>query len=314
MIPRTFPISAGLLEHKKWMGAAVWEYLWLLDRVTSDEPDGKGEFSGIVAGGHPVSTETIAHDLRESFETAKANLRKLAEEGYVERKRAAGCGYSYLVTKSKKWIWKRSNGIRTENTTVTETHEGQVENYLRSGRKLPEAVGEETTRGSGRKPPQGQVENQPDNKEVRELRQKNNNSSSPDGEVEPRHSPIRALVQQLHLKQFRVMCPWDGSEGKALSVLLASNPSWTEEQIARMVRNRFTSEAINSARPRKWLSNLSEYAAGPLDRYGKLRTNGNGTNRAEQRQASNLAACEEAKAALRKPTTTALAVNSGGVH
>jgi hypothetical protein len=69
-----------------------------------------------------------------------------------------------------------------------------------------------------------------------------------------RHGPIRLLIQELHLRKFRVTCPWDGSEGKALERPLSANPSWTEEEIARMVRNRFTSEAVASDRPRKWLS------------------------------------------------------------
>lgn len=80
-------------------------------------------------------------------------------------------------------------------------------------------------------------------------------------------------------------CAWDGSEGKALDSLLSSNPAWTENQIAMMVRNRFGSEGVNSARPRKWLPNLSDYAAGLLDRYGKLSgRDGNVTNRAEREE------------------------------
>jgi len=97
--------------------------------------------------------------------------------------------------------------------------------------------------------------------------------------VDPRHGPVRALIQQLHLKHFRITCPWDGSEGKVLDRLLSANPSWTEGQIFEMVRNRFTSEGIASDRPRKWLSNIGSYAAGPQDRFNKLKgsvTSGNG--------------------------------------
>jgi len=100
---------------------------------------------------------------------------------------------------------------------------------------------------------------------------------------DPRHAHARNFIQELHLKQFQVKCAWDGSEGKALERLLRTNPSWTAEQITTMVGNRFSSELVNSARPRKWLPNLSDYAAGPLDRYGKLITReGNATNRAER--------------------------------
>jgi hypothetical protein len=117
--------------------------------------------------------------------------------------------------------------------------------------------------------------------------------------VDPRHRPVREFIQEMQLKNFRVKCQWDGSEGKALDRLLSANPSWTEGQILEMVRNRFESEGIASDRPRKWLPNIGSYAAGPQDRYNKLKGadhNGNGTrNRAGQRQAINLAAAAAAK-------------------
>jgi len=97
---------------------------------------------------------------------------------------------------------------------------------------------------------------------------------SEDSNPDSRHAPIRELVQQMHLKKFLVKCQWDGSEGKALDRLLSANPSWSQEQITRMVRNRFESEGIASDRPRKWLPNIGSYAAGPQDRFNKLKGNG----------------------------------------
>ncbi|MFI5090770.1 MAG: hypothetical protein ACHP7P_11995 [Terriglobales bacterium] len=121
-------------------------------------------------------------------------------------------------------------------------------------------------------------------------------------DVDPRHAPIRSLIQSLHLEKFRVTCQWDGSEGKALARLLAANPSWDEQQLTRMVRNRFGSDEVPSDRPRKWLPDLGTYAAGPLTRFKNLKggTNGDRTNgnRAEQRKRDNLAAREEARAAV----------------
>jgi len=74
--------------------------------------------------------------------------------------------------------------------------------------------------------------------------------------AEPRHLPIRHLIQELHLQKFKVKCQWDGSEGKALGRLLDANPSWTMEQIAEMVRNRFSSDGVTAGRPRSWLPRL----------------------------------------------------------
>jgi hypothetical protein len=122
--------------------------------------------------------------------------------------------------------------------------------------------------------------------------------------VDPRHTPVRAFIQEMHLKNFRVKGQWDGSEGKALERLLSANPSWTEEQILEMVRNRFESVGIASDRPRKWLPNIGSYAAGPQDRYNKLKgveSHGNfAGNRAERRQADNIAAGEKAVAILQR--------------
>jgi hypothetical protein len=97
-------------------------------------------------------------------------------------------------------------------------------------------------------------------------------ASVADDDIDPRHSPIRGLIQQLHLEKFRVKCEWDASEGKVLDRLLGANPSWTEAQLCAMARNRFDSEGVSPERPRKWLPNLGSYTAGPLDRYGKQKT------------------------------------------
>jgi hypothetical protein len=87
--------------------------------------------------------------------------------------------------------------------------------------------------------------------------------------IDPRHAPLRGLIQKLHLDRFRVTCEWDGGEGKALNRVLEANPSWTLEAIERMVRNRFHSDELKSDRPKLWLSRVGEFAAGPQDRYGK---------------------------------------------
>ena len=97
--------------------------------------------------------------------------------------------------------------------------------------------------------------------------------------TDPRHAQIRRSVQELHFQKFCVKCQWDGSDGKALDRLLSANPCWTAEELTQMVRNRFRSEGITRDRPRKWLPNLGGYAAGPQDRFNKLKefeTSGNG--------------------------------------
>jgi hypothetical protein len=108
--PILFLVSNGLLEHKPRMGAALWTYLWFVDKVTKDEPDGKGKFDGLVLGGIPFKAERIAHDLNDHVQTVLENVRKLEAEGYIIRKRHAGNLCSFIVTNSKKWFWRRVSG------------------------------------------------------------------------------------------------------------------------------------------------------------------------------------------------------------
>jgi hypothetical protein len=143
MIPklpvRTFPVSAGLLEHKQRMGIAIWEYLWLLEHVTEDKPDGDGKYKGIVRYGHAISATEIAKDLRQSLRATQSNLRKLTRDAYITR-HLTSAGYSYVVTNSKKWIWKRTNGQPGETTVLFADQESGSEESCRPphvGRKLP---------------------------------------------------------------------------------------------------------------------------------------------------------------------------------
>lgn len=63
---------------------------------------------------------------------------------------------------------------------------------------------------------------------------------------------------------------WDGSEGKALSALLAAKPDLTIEDFRRCLKHRGDSPGeVQTERPRQWLPNILRFAGGPLDRYGK---------------------------------------------
>jgi hypothetical protein len=64
--------------------------------------------------------------------------------------------------------------------------------------------------------------------------------------------------------------PWDGSEGKALSALLAAKPDLTIEDFRRCLKHRGDSpDEVQTERPRQWLPNVLRFTGGPLDRYGK---------------------------------------------
>jgi hypothetical protein len=114
---RMFPLSPGLVDgkHRQNMGLAIWEFLWFLEHVTSDEPDGTGKFDGVVDWGNPISAAKVAQELASSARNAQRNIQKLVSAGYLVRKRELANGSSYTVVNSKRWLWKREHlaGIPT---------------------------------------------------------------------------------------------------------------------------------------------------------------------------------------------------------
>lgn len=86
--------------------------------------------------------------------------------------------------------------------------------------------------------------------------------------TDPRHASTRALIRELYERSFREICTWQSEfEGKALDRLLQANPEWPQDALDRMVRNAFASANPPRTPPRRWLSNLSDWIQGPLDRY-----------------------------------------------
>jgi hypothetical protein len=86
---------------------------------------------------------------------------------------------------------------------------------------------------------------------------------------DPRFSPFRAEIF-THWPAHLGEPPWDASDAKALSRLLAANPNLTVEGFKRLLRNRGESEGVNlTQRPRAWLERVTDYAMGPLNQYNK---------------------------------------------
>ena len=94
------PLWNGILDHCERIGPALWEFVWLLDKITR-EKDGKG----IVLGGAPVKIERIARDLERSDHTVRRNLDRLQAGKYIERTRTP-YGLTIRVRNSRKFgIW-----------------------------------------------------------------------------------------------------------------------------------------------------------------------------------------------------------------
>jgi hypothetical protein len=90
--------------------------------------------------------------------------------------------------------------------------------------------------------------------------------STPDA----RFTPFREEIARFwELTNPSVPMPWDGSEAKRLNEWLKACPTLTLEGLRTMLSNRAQSAVVQSHRPRLWIASLTDYANGPVDRYGK---------------------------------------------
>ena len=95
-----FPVWSGLLEHRDRIKTAIWTYLWLLNRITT-EKDGLG----MVNYGNPVRLGDIATEISSDEKTIRIHLEILVKGGYINLRRAR---YGILVevcNSSKFGIW-----------------------------------------------------------------------------------------------------------------------------------------------------------------------------------------------------------------
>ena len=111
-----FPVYSGLLtaQHREKIGSAIWEFLWLISKVTKEVQE-EGETWGIVLGGRPVKIAEIVADLGGNERNIRRNLAKLKEHGYIESKRAP-YGEIFRVRKSKKF-----NHSRVDKNVLSDT-------------------------------------------------------------------------------------------------------------------------------------------------------------------------------------------------
>jgi uncharacterized protein YdaU (DUF1376 family) len=89
-------------------------------------------------------------------------------------------------------------------------------------------------------------------------------------EPDPRHTPFREQLGKAWAhKNPGVEMPWDVSEAAQLSSLLQASPSLDVATLRRFLNNWHKSEVNHAERPRVWLARITDYANGPLDRFGQ---------------------------------------------
>jgi len=98
--------------------------------------------------------------------------------------------------------------------------------------------------------------------------------------ADPRHIACKAEIFAYYQKHNENSDPdWEGREGRALGMFLAANPKISEAGLVKLLNHRSRSEVNHSERPAKWISTLTSYRNGPLDKFGKPKGNGNGSSR-----------------------------------
>lgn len=122
-------ISNGLLtsEHRKRMGSAVWEFMWLIDKTTRIDQKG----AGYVLGGKPIKLSEIAKGLGSDEETISRNLIRLEEEEYISKTRTP-YGIVIKVNKAKKRFNKSVDSTKSGINKNVESPRKNVESNLKN--------------------------------------------------------------------------------------------------------------------------------------------------------------------------------------
>lgn len=128
-------------------------------------------------------------------------------------------------------------------------------------------------------------QNRTDTEQIQKYSTQDKPSRGKKAEIEKiRHSEFKAsILRYWESRNPSVEMPWGPSEGKNLSTWLKESPNTTVEQFTGWLRNRFKSEVNHTERPSRWIGNVTAFANGPIDRFGKPlqgeNRNGNGANK-----------------------------------
>ena len=98
------PVSCGIFDrqHIQGIGEALWLFLWLINRTTS-EVDCPGGRLGIVLYGNSITSRSIASELCCTSRTIRRQLQLLVDGNYIDLDKTA-TGQIIRVKKSMKWI------------------------------------------------------------------------------------------------------------------------------------------------------------------------------------------------------------------
>jgi hypothetical protein len=107
-----------------------------------------------------------------------------------------------------------------------------------------------------------------------------------------RHDEFKTAIEEYwKAKNPGIEMPWAQPEGKNLEMWLKASPNTSIEQFKVFLRNRYKSAVNHTDRPSRWIGNVTSFAGGPIDSFGKPTNGSNGhgnisTIRREQREAA----------------------------
>lgn len=126
-------IKNGLIKdgHRQRMGSAVWEFMWILDKITKIDEDGMGW----VLGGKSIKLSEIKKDLFTHETHISENLNKLKKEGYINLINS-GHGLIIQVNKAfKRFSQKAKAGLAKRQKLVSEKAKPNIRQYNRQDSK-----------------------------------------------------------------------------------------------------------------------------------------------------------------------------------
>lgn len=118
----SYPIKiwSGLLldGHTRKIENALWEFIWLINKVTKEEGG-----IGMVLRGKPIKVEQIAEDLQRDYRTILRHLKRLEEYGYINLKR---CPYGFVIkiNNSKKFKNRYGKIVQSGKSECTKMSDG----------------------------------------------------------------------------------------------------------------------------------------------------------------------------------------------
>jgi hypothetical protein len=85
--------------------------------------------------------------------------------------------------------------------------------------------------------------------------------------VNAKHAEFKAaILAYWKYKNGDLPMPWDGSEGAQLGMWMSATPDATLDQVKEMLKGRARSNVNHKDRPRKWIANLTSWAA-PVNKF-----------------------------------------------